>query len=270
MGQYYQSTRNLFNPKSETPYTLSRSKFELFGECPRCFYMSCRFGLGRPSMPAFTLNSAVDILLKNEFDLLRQAGESHELMKQYHLAAVPLNHPDLTKWRGETPETRYKGASALHQPTNFLLTGMIDDVWQSDNGELIIVDYKSTSTSKEISLEDEYKQAYKRQMEFYQYLFRLLGFNVCNTGYFVFANATKNREKFDGKLEFDMSIIAHRGDDSWIDKKLALAKECLMTNRIPNPSENCEFCEYRKRMVMEVTRLQRTRQGSSAGRAAVS
>ena len=270
MGQYYQSTRNLFNPKSETPYTLSRSKFELFGECPRCFYMSCRFGLGRPSMPAFTLNSAVDTLLKNEFDLLRQAGESHELMKQYHLAAVPLNHPDLTKWRGETPETRYKGASALHQPTNFLLTGMIDDVWQSDNGELIIVDYKSTSTSKEISLEDEYKQAYKRQMEFYQYLFRLLGFNVCNTGYFVFANATKNREKFDGKLEFDMSIIAHRGDDSWIDKKLALAKECLMTNKIPNPSENCEFCEYRKRMVMEVTRLQRTRQGSSAGRAAVS
>ena len=270
MGQYYQSTRNLFNPKSETPYTLSRSKFELFGECPRCFYMSCRFGLGRPSMPAFTLNSAVDILLKNEFDLLRQAGESHELMKQYHLAAVPLNHPDLTKWRGETPETRYKGASALHQPTNFLLTGMIDDVWQSDNGELIIVDYKSTSTSKEISLEDEYKQAYKRQMEFYQYLFRLLGFNVCNTGYFVFANATKNREKFDGKLEFDMSIVSHTGDDSWIDKKLVLAKECLMTNKIPNPSENCEFCEYRKRMVMEVTRLQRTRQGSSAGRAAVS
>ena len=270
MSKYYQRDRNLFNPKSKEPFTLSRSKFDLFYQCPRCFYMDARYGLGRPSMPAFTLNTAVDVLLKNEFDLLRQAGESHELMKQYHLAAVPLNHPDLTKWRGETPETRYKGASAIHQPTNFLLTGMIDDVWQSNNGELIIVDYKSTSTSKEISLEDEYKQAYKRQMEFYQYLFRLLGFPVCDTGYFVFANATKNREKFDGKLEFDMSIIAHRGDDSWIDKKLALAKECLMTNRIPNPSENCEFCEYRKRMAMEVTRLQRTRQGSSAGRAAVS
>jgi len=255
MGQYYQSTRNLFNPKSETPYTLSRSKFELFGECPRCFYMSCRFGLGRPSMPAFTLNSAVDTLLKNEFDLLRQAGESHELMKQYHLAAVPLNHPDLTKWRGETPETRYKGASALHQPTNFLLTGMIDDVWQSDNGELIIVDYKSTSTSKEISLEDEYKQAYKRQMEFYQYLFRLLGFNVCNTGYFVFANATKNREKFDGKLEFDMSIIAHRGDDSWIDDQLLAAKDCLLSAKIPSPGAGCEHCDYRKKMAEAVVRL---------------
>lgn len=254
MGKYYQSSRDLFNPKSDNPYTLSRSKFELFGECPRCFYMSARFGLGRPSMPAFTLNSAVDTLLKNEFDLLRKAGEPHELMRRYHIDAIPSKHPDLPKWRGETPETRYKGAMAIHKETNFLLTGMVDDVWESGTGEMIIVDYKATSTTKEISLEDEYKQSYKRQMEFYQYLFRLLGFNVCDTGYFIFANASKNREKFDGKLEFDMSIVTHTGDDSWIGAKLALAKECLMSEAIPSPSENCEFCEYRKRMVVEVTR----------------
>lgn len=252
MGKYYQKTRDLFNPKSETPFTLSRSKFELFGECPRCFYMDCRFGLGRPSMPAFTLNSAVDALLKNEFDLLRQAGESHELMKQYHIDAIPSNHPDLPKWRGETPETRYKGVVSIHQSTNFLLTGMVDDVWESGSGEMIIVDYKSTSTTREISLEDEYKQAYKRQMEFYQHLFRLLGFPVCNTGYFIFANASKNRPKFDGKLEFAMSIVAHTGDDSWIGPKLALARECLMTNKIPKPGGNCEYCEYRRRMAVEV------------------
>lgn len=252
MGRYYQRSRGLFSPKDKAPFTLSRSKFELFGECPRCFYMDCRFGLGRPSMPAFTLNSAVDALLKNEFDLLRQEGQSHELMRQYHISAVPSNHPDLSKWRGETPETRYKGASAVHQPTNFLLTGMIDDVWESETGELIIVDYKSTSTTKEISLDDEYKQVYKRQMEFYQYLFRLLGFNVCPTGYFVFANATKNRPKFDGRLEFDMSIIAHQGDDSWIDEKLAQAKDCLMSDIIPKPAPDCEHCEYRKKMAEEV------------------
>lgn len=252
MGYYYQSTRNLFNPKSKDPFTLSRSKFELFLNCPRCFYMDCRFGLGRPSIPAFTLNSAVDALLKNEFDLLRAAGESHELMRQYHIDALPSNHPDLAKWRGETPETRYKGAMSIHKSTNFLLTGMIDDVWESGSGEMIIVDYKSTSTTKEISLDDEYKQVYKRQMEFYQYLFRLLGFNVSQTGYFVFANASKNRPKFDGKLEFDMSIVTYTGDDSWIDEKLILAKECLMMNKIPAPDEKCEYCEYRKRMVETV------------------
>ncbi len=217
--------------------------------------MDARYGLARVSLPPFTLNNAVDALLKNEFDLLRQAGQSHELMKQYHIAAIPSNHPDIVKWRGETTETRYKGASVLHQPTNFLLTGMVDDVWESDTGELIIVDYKATSTQSEISLEDEYKQAYKRQMEFYQHLFRLLGFQVCDTGYFVFANATKNRPKFDGRLEFDMSIIAHKGDDSWIEAKLLEAKECLVSNKIPPPSANCEHCEYRRKMVEAVARL---------------
>ena len=255
MGKYYQSSRNLFNPKSKEPHTLSRSKFDLFYECPRCFYMVARHGLGRPSMPGFSLNNAVDALLKNEFDLLRQTGQSHELMKQYHIGAVPSNHPDLAKWRGETPETRFKGASAIHQSSNFLLTGMIDDVWESDSGELIIVDYKATSTTYEISLEDEYKQGYKRQMEFYQHLFRLLGFNVCNTGYFVFANATKNRPKFDGRLEFEMSIITHQGDDSWIDAKLGQAHECLMSDKIPQPALNCEHCDYRKKMAEEVVRL---------------
>ena len=253
MGKYYQSTRNLFNPQSREPHTLSRSKFELFGECPRCFYMNVRYGLGRPSMPAFTLNSAVDALLKNEFDLLRQAGESHELMKQYHIAAVPVNHPDLPKWRGETPETAYKGAMAIHPGTNFLLTGMVDDVWESDLGEMIIVDYKSTSTTKEISLDDEYKQVYKRQMEFYQYLFRLLGFSVCNTGYFVFANATKNRPKFDGAGCHVHHCSPRRR--SWIDAQLLATKECLLSDKIPSPGGNCEHCDYRKKMVEEVTRL---------------
>lgn len=251
----YYRRKALFNPKDTEPFTLSRSKFELFGECPRCFYMEARYGLGRPSMPAFTLNSAVDALLKNEFDLLRQEGQSHELMKQYHIAALPSNHPDLPKWRGETPQTRFKGAMALHRPTNFLLTGMIDDIWESDSGELIIVDYKATSTTKEISLDDEYKQVYKRQMEFYQFLFRLIGFSVCPTGYFVFANATKNRPKFDGKLEFEMSIVTHQGDDSWIEAQLQKAKECLLSDLLPRPSDNCEHCAYRKAMAETAARL---------------
>ncbi len=255
MSKYYVSNRNIFNPKSKDSFTLSRSKFDLFYECPRCFYMGARFGLNRPSIPSFTLNNAVDTLLKAEFDLLRQAGESHELLKRYHIAATPINHPDLAKWRGETDETRYKGAMAIHQSTNFLLTGMVDDVWESDTGEMIIVDYKATSTTSEISLEDEYKQGYKRQVEFYQYLFRLLGFKVCNTGYFVFANATKNRPKFDAKLEFDMSILAHEGDTSWIEAKLEQAKDCLLSDKIPLPSTNCEYCDYRRKMVEQVSRL---------------
>jgi hypothetical protein len=53
-------------------YKISRSKIELFTECPRCFYLEVVKGVKRPSMPGFSLNSAVDELLKKEFDILRE------------------------------------------------------------------------------------------------------------------------------------------------------------------------------------------------------
>lgn len=241
MGFYKKKT---FNPNSNEPWKISRSKIDMFLDCPRCFYLDQKLGVGRPSMPAFTLNSAVDFLLKNEFDLLRKAGESHELMKKYKIDAVPYDHKDLPLWRGEV--NSYSGAKVLHQKTNLIVDGLVDDIWINKSGELLIVDYKSTSTTKEISLEDEYKQGYKIQMEIYQWIFRNLGFKVSDTGYFVFANATKNRSSFDGKLEFDMTIIGHKGDSSWVEKTLEDIKNCLFGD-IPKQNPECEFCDYRKR-----------------------
>lgn len=41
MSEYYNSnrTKNLFDPKSKTPFKLSRSKIDLFLNCPRYFYL---------------------------------------------------------------------------------------------------------------------------------------------------------------------------------------------------------------------------------------
>ena len=247
---YYKKAKGLFDPKSKEPFQISRSKIELFTQCPRCFYMECRLGLSRPSTPPYTLNSAVDNLLKNEFDLLRKNGEQHELMKTYGIDDIPLNHPDLPKWRGEV--TAYVGALALDEKSNLMINGLVDDIWMNKQDELVIVDYKATSTTKEISLNDEYKQSYKRQMEVYQWIFRKLGFKVSNTGYFIFANAMKNLPKFDGKLEFSMSIIPHIGNDSWVPLTLLEIKECLKSDKIPAPAPECEYCEYKKSSVQYV------------------
>ncbi len=211
-------------------------------ECARCFYLDRRLKISRPSMPGFSLNNAVDALLKNEFDLLRKSGESHELMKKYKIDAVPMQHPDLGVWRDDVH--RYVGASVLHKPTNLMIQGIIDDVWKDSKGKMLMVDYKATSTTKEISLEDKYKQGYKRQIEIYQWIFRTLGHEVSDIGYFVFANATKNREKFDGKLEFDMTIISHKGDTSWVEPTITKIKACLMDDAVPPASETCEYCSY--------------------------
>lgn len=237
--------KNIFDPNDSAPFKVSRSKIDLFLECPRCFYLDARLGVKRPSMPAFSLNSAVDTLLKNEFDALRKKGESHELMKKYKIDAVPFSHPDLPLWRGEV--NRFSGAKVLDEKSGLVVDGLVDDVWANKEGELLIVDYKSTSTTKEISLEDEYKQGYKIQMEIYQWIFRKLGFRVSDQGYFVFANATKDRADFDGRLEFDMTIVGHKGDDSWVSGVLSKIKTCLLSKKIPDAGEACEHCAYREK-----------------------
>jgi len=241
MNKYRQRTINLYDPKSAKPFAISRSKIDLFLECPRCFYLDLRLGLGRTGMPGFSLNSAVDVLLKKEFDLLRKEKKPHGLMTKYGINAVPFDHPEIDKWRENFVGKRY-----LHKRTNLEIFGAVDDIWVNPQGELIIVDYKSTSTGKEISLEDEYKQGYKKQMEVYQWIFRKSGFKVNDTGYFVFANAEKNREKFDGKLTFKLSIIPYRGQTDWVEPVIFEIKKCLDSDTLPNSSPDCEFCLYRK------------------------
>ncbi|HBC44785.1 TPA: hypothetical protein DCZ81_01320 [Candidatus Collierbacteria bacterium] len=242
---YAKRSRNIFDPKSKEPFQISRSKIELYTNCPRCFYMDVRLGLSRPSTPPYTLNSAVDNLLKNEFDLLRKKGEKHELVEKYAIDAIPFSHPDLPKWRGEV--TAYVGALVLDEKSNLMVNGLVDDVWQDSQGNLVMVDYKSTSTSKEISLNDEWKQSYKRQIEVYQWIFHKLGFPVSKTGYFIFANARKNLPKFDGKLEFEMSILPYEGNPDWVELTLLEIRELLNSDAIPAQAPECEYCAYKQK-----------------------
>src|SRR3990167_1964194 len=101
MSKYYnpQKTRNLFNPNSEEPFVVSRSGIDLFVQCARCFYLDKRLGVGRPPGFPFSLNSAVDALLKKEFDIHRAKKSAHPLMTEYKIDAIPFAHPDLDKWR---------------------------------------------------------------------------------------------------------------------------------------------------------------------------
>lgn len=233
-------TRNLFDPKSPEPYKLSRTRLENFVNCPRCFYLDRRLGIDKPSMPGFTLNMAVDHLLKKEFDLYRSKAEPHPLMKQHGVNAIPFRHPDLDTWRDN-----FKGLQYHHKPTNLLLTGAVDDLWVTPEKKLIVVDYKATSKDGEVSLEDEWKEGYKRQMEIYQWILRGMGFEVQDVGYFVYVNALKTPERFDGKLTFDIRLLSYQGNSGWVEKAVMKAKECLTGDSPPAAGEGCEWCGYR-------------------------
>jgi RecB family exonuclease len=196
-------------------------------------------GIGRPPGFPFTLNSAVDYLLKKEFDIHRAKGSVHPLMKAYGVEAVPFEHEKMDEWR-----ENFKGVGHLHRPTNLFITGAVDDIWINDKKELIVVDYKATSTRNGIDINAEYRRSFKRQMEVYQWLLRQNGFTVSDTGYFVYANGDKDKEAFDGKLEFKVEIIPYTGDDSWVEGTIQDAHKC-MSGELPPSSNTCEFCLYR-------------------------
>jgi hypothetical protein len=104
---------------------LSRSKIDLFINCPRCFYLDRKLGVAQPPGYPFSLNSAVDRLLKKEFDIHRAHGTTHPLMKAYGIDAVPLAHEKINEWRDSL-----RGGIAVNiGGTNVVVTGGVDDVW---------------------------------------------------------------------------------------------------------------------------------------------
>ncbi len=241
MSQYYQAqrTKNLFDPNSTQPFRLSRSKIDLFIQCPRCFYVDRRLGISRPPGFPFNLNSAVDTLLKKEFDIHRLQKTAHPLMTAYHVAAVPFAHVKMNEWR-----ENFKGVQYHHLSTNFMITGAVDDVWLNPANELIVVDYKATSKEGGVNLNADWQDGYKRQMEVYQWLLRRNGFEVSSIGYFVYCNGKTDRASFANKLEFEVILLPYKGDDSWVEQTLQAARQCLTSSTVPAVGKHCDYCAY--------------------------
>jgi hypothetical protein len=133
-------------------------------------------------MVPLTIAAATDALLKKEFDAVRNTGASHSLWAKHGLSIRAYQHPDIDNWRNN-----FEGRRFTHPSTGMVIYGAVDDIWvNQDTGKLHIVDYKSTSKQGNPSIENGgWGDAYKRQMEIYQWLFRNSGFDVSPFGYFL-------------------------------------------------------------------------------------
>ena len=241
----YQRARSLpYQPGQTTPYKVSRSKIELFMQCPRCFWLDARLKIKRPDGPPFNINKAIDELFKKEFDSYRAKAEPHPIMLEHQVDAVPFSHTDLNQWR-----MNFTGVATVHEPTNLHVFGAIDDVWANKSGELIVVDYKATAKQSDVSIDSAWQISYKRQMEVYQWLLRQNGFAVSDTGYFVYTNARFDLDGFNDRVEFKTKLIPYTGSDSWIEPTLERMKACLESDEMPPVGEAamggpCDFCSY--------------------------
>lgn len=224
--------------RSQQRRQLSRTKVDLFIECPRCLYLDVARGIRRPSGPPFTLNNAVDALLKAEFDRYRAAREPHPLFADAGIDAVPFAHPELDRWRHN-----FTGVRWLDAETGWTLFGAVDDLWQAKTGELIVADYKATSRNEMPTTAGLYA-SYRRQIDVYQFLVRRQGFEVSDRGWFVYANGDSKAGGFGDTLQFRTRMVPYDGDDSWVLDTFRRAVATVQADLVPPPGDECEYCPY--------------------------
>ncbi|MBI5655023.1 PD-(D/E)XK nuclease family protein [Candidatus Uhrbacteria bacterium] len=233
---------SLYTPNPKKPFPFSRSKIALFMECPRCLYLELRLGVRRPDGPGFAINAGVDTLLKREFDRYREAGKPHPYMVKHGIKAVPAKHDMLDEWRN----TR-KGVYFVHLPTNFRVYGAIDDLWLDEQDLLLVTDYKATAKREPVTVLDQpWHEGYKRQLEVYQWLLRQNGESVSDMAYFLYCRGRTEAASFNGRVEFEVTLIPHHGSDGWVEPTLFAARACLDANRLPKAGADCKFCKYRE------------------------
>ncbi len=224
---------------------LSRSTVEKYLSCPRCCVLDKKFKIKPPSLP-FTLNIAVDNLCKNEFDYYRKHQKPHPLFIENNINAVPFKHEKIDEWR-----SNFKGLRYISKEKNYNFGGAVDDIWQKENGELIVADVKATAKNNfdwaETFNKYEYPKAYKRQLEMYQWLLIKNGFKVAKESYLVYFNGRKNEDFFNNRLNFDTHFIKIICSTDWVERKIEETVNLLRSNLYPKPSLNCEICNYLKK-----------------------
>ena len=262
--------RGTYKPEHPEPYEVSRSQIQSFLKCPACFWMNRVKGIKFPGMPGFLLNTATDTLLKKDFDVYRELQQPHPFMERHGLGhLVPFKHDDFELWT----KSLQLGLRASYEPADFIIGGGLDDVWHNRNtNEIHIVDYKSTAGKRNeegtalnpLSLYGTYKEAYKNQMDMYQWILKQQGFNVSNTGYFVYVNGDQHFQ--DGMLEmdadaanmkFDVQLIEYEGNSDWVEQSILDVKACLDSSDCPDHADSgfgpkgdkqCEYAELFDRM----------------------
>ena len=227
---------------------VSRTAWESFIRCKRCFYLERKLKIRPIGMPGYPINSRVDALLKNEFDIYRKKQEPHPIFTKYKLNFVPykMDEQKLKDFRNN-----FKGVRAKSAKTSYIIYGSIDDLWlNKDTDEVVILDYKATSTKEKINYvtsTKSYHKSYLRQLDFYAYLLKLNNFKVFKTGYWILCNAREDNQKtFVNKLDFKIDLLSYDLNTDYIENTLVELEKCYNSNKVPSISTNCDTCRWSK------------------------
>tara|TARA_B100000965_G_C19537518_1_gene734074 strand:- start:245 stop:1117 length:873 start_codon:yes stop_codon:yes gene_type:complete len=258
----------LYTPNQDKDFKISRSKFEDFLKCEKCFYLQVVKGLQPSGMPKFKLNELTDTLLKKEFDECRVKKISHRKLIEKNLDHIIPFDAGLTKitnskkqvveiplidvWR----DSIHKGIKARYKNTNILLGGGIDDIWiNTKTKELIIVDYKSQASKNQVSQETyfgvgNFHESYKTQLNFYAYVFKKMkkageiNHEISKDSYLYVVNGLESENGFNGNIKFTEDLIYHKIETDYLEDEFEKMIKCINSTEIPTSNKSCKNCAY--------------------------
>jgi len=230
------------------PIQLSPNSLNLFLECPHCFWLDKNLGIKRPPPYPYALNSAVDALLKEEFDTYRAKNLPHPLIKDLPAQAgnnikahLFGNQKLLNQWRNNFAGIRY-----FDPDLQATLFGAVDDVLEFDPSpggsgrvkKIAPLDYKSTGSSA-ANVYDRFQL----QLDTYTFLMEKNGFQTPRKGYLAFYIVDKSRGFID-RLPFRKEIVEIDTNPSDVYEIFKDAVSCLKKLTPPPHSSDCQFKKW--------------------------
>ena len=179
--------RKLYIKENLSPFTISRSKIDLFFDCNRCFYLDQKYGIKRPHGTSLVINNFVVNHFKSILEKFRKDQKIYPESLQLKKKLIPSSNPLLEEWSHP-----FKGISFIDKKTNFKIKANLDDIWEcqesSKNYPIII---KSTSRKKNINSETIWP-GYWKQLSLYSYLLSKNSVNVGSSGILIYLNTSEN------------------------------------------------------------------------------
>ena len=217
---------------------LSPSSLHLFLECPFCFWLAKRMKIRRPPPFPYALNTAVDQLLKAEFDEYRKKGELHPILAENNIKAKLFENLELLKkWRNNFQGIRY-----YDPELKATIFGAVDDILEFPGKKLAPLDFKSTG-SREVRIYDRFQL----QMDIYTYLLEKNNFDTYGKSYLAFYIVDRENG-FNGRLPFKKVLKEVKTDTSYVPELFGKAVSLLRSDKPPAHSQDCKFGYWLQRV----------------------
>ena len=217
------------------PYKLSPTSINLMLECPRCFWLQLVKKIKRPEGIFPSLPGGMDRILKKYFDKFMQRGELPPEIREYGIGNGYKLFNDKAKldiWRSNQKGIQYKDKTS-----GILLRGAVDNLLEKGE-KLVVLDYKTRG----YPLKEDTHEHYQTQMDIYNFLLRMNGYDTENYAYLLFYYPREIAET--GEVIFDTKLIKIPTNVKSGESVFKEAIKILNLKEPPKASQDCGFCKW--------------------------